>query len=105
MFGEGKKIQVTWKEGELGCVGLIQIALFQTQVTSHHLKPCFLFQGEVVCLPTLLQVPSSSGSSGKGSEGCGRGPEVDWEGEIIQSAGIYPCSLFAIPETRAGTLG
>ena len=30
VFGEGKKIQVTWKGGELWCVGLIQIALFHS---------------------------------------------------------------------------
>ena len=51
MFGEGKKIQVTWKERELGCVGLIQIALFSSD------------SGDLPSPETLLPLPGGSSLS------------------------------------------
>lgn len=51
MFGEGKKIQVTWKEGELGCVGHIQIALFHSD------------SGDLPSPEALLPVPGGSSLS------------------------------------------
>lgn len=39
------KKQMTWKEGDLGCFGLIQIAVIpRIRVTTYHLKPFSPFQ-------------------------------------------------------------
>lgn len=83
---------MTWKEGDFRCLLLRRLHFspgLRCPPTPEALLPLPV---GILCLPTLLWLPDSSGSIG-GSGVEEWGPEVGWEGEIVQSVSTYQSFL------------